>query len=220
MRNPPYIKNTSDFLHKLKPITEVPKNSHLVTLDVKSLYTSIPNSEGIKAEKISHENFTKKIIATKVTTTFLALILTLKNFIFNSKHFLQTKGCAMGTICAPSYANLFIELFERKYIYPLIERKSLTYFRYIDDIFLIWTGTKKELDQFFKDLNEKHPSIEFDHKASQNHIVFLDTEIYLHNDKLHLKLCRKETDQQHYLHIKSEHPKLSKIVYLTVKPSK
>ena len=56
---PSYIKDTSDFLRKLKPITEVPENSYLITLDVKSLYTSIANYEGIKAVKISQENFTK-----------------------------------------------------------------------------------------------------------------------------------------------------------------
>ena len=44
---PSYIKDTSDFLRKLKTITEVPEDSYLVTLDVKSLYTSIQNSEGI-----------------------------------------------------------------------------------------------------------------------------------------------------------------------------
>ena len=95
----------------------------------------------------------------------------------------------MGTICAPSYANIFIDQFERKNIYPLTEGKSSTYFIYIDGIFLIWTGTKNELDQFFKDLN----------KASKNCITFLDTEIYLNNGKLRTKIYRKETDQQHSL---------------------
>ena len=85
-------------------------------------------------------------------------------------------------------------------------RKIITYFKYISNIFLIWTGTKNELDQFFKDLSKKHPSIKFDYNASKNHIVFLDSEIYLHNFKLHRKLYREENDQQHYLHIKSEHP--------------
>ena len=37
--------------------------------------------------------------------------------------------------------------------------------------------------------------------------MFLDAEIYLHNSKLHTKIYRKETNQQHYLHIKSEHSK-------------
>ena len=90
----------------------------------------------------------------------------------------------MGTICAPSYANTFMDHFERKCIYPLTEGKSLTYFRYINNIFLIWTRTKNELDQFFKDLSKKHPSIKFDYKASKDCIVILDTEIYLHNGKL------------------------------------
>ena len=44
-------------------------------------------------------------------------------------------------------------------------------------MFLIWTGTKNELDQFFKDLNEKHPSIKFYCKSLNDRIVFLDTEI-------------------------------------------
>ena len=204
---PSYIKDTRDFLRKLKAITEVPENFYLVTLDVKSLYASIPNSEGIETVKISHENFTRKAIATKVITTFVALILTLNNFIFNLKNFLQTKGCALGIICAPSYANIFMDHFERKYIYPSIEGKSWTYFRYIDDILLIWTEAKNELDQFFKDLNKTYPSIIFDYKSLKDHIVFLDTEIYLHNGKLHTNIYRKETDRQNYLHTKYEHPK-------------
>ena len=106
----------------IKPTTEVPESSYIIRLDVKSLYTSIPNSEGVKAVKISHENFTKKTITTKVITTFLALNLNLNNFILNSKQFLQTnmetvfaliKGCAMETICAS------------------IQGKSLPYFRYM-----------------------------------------------------------------------------------------
>ena len=35
--------------------------------------------------------------------------------------------------------------------------------------------------------------------ASKNRIAFPDTQIYLHNDKLHTKIYRKEIDRQHYL---------------------
>ena len=58
-------------------------------------------------------------MATNVITTFLALILTLNNLIFNSINYLQTKDCAMGTICAPSYANIFMDHFEKNLIYHL-----------------------------------------------------------------------------------------------------
>ena len=57
-------------------------------------------------------------IYTYIITTFLALILTLNNFIFDCIHYLQIKGCAMVTIRAPAYANIFMASFELKYIYP------------------------------------------------------------------------------------------------------
>ena len=55
--------------------------------------------------------------------------------------------------------------FEGKYIYQLKEGKSLTYFRYFDAIFLIWTRRQNELDQFFEDLNKRHPSIKLDYRT-------------------------------------------------------
>ena len=67
-----------------------------------------------KGCKKSLDNHPKQAVVTKVITTFLALILTLSNFIFNSNNYRHTKGCAMGTICAPSYSNIFMDHFEKK----------------------------------------------------------------------------------------------------------
>ena len=113
------IKDTNDFTNKINNFP-VPPNSLLVTMNVKSLYTSAPNDEGIASVKNKHDRYLKRTIPTKIIATFLALILTLNNFIFNLKFYLQTKGCAMGTICAPSYANIFMSEFLKKCIYPLI----------------------------------------------------------------------------------------------------
>ena len=40
---------TKDFPTKLSHVQQIPQESLLVTLDVKSLYTNIPNIESIKA---------------------------------------------------------------------------------------------------------------------------------------------------------------------------
>ena len=45
-------------------------------MDVKSLYTSIPNSEGISAVKVAYESYPEKSVTTKVIITFLSLIKT------------------------------------------------------------------------------------------------------------------------------------------------
>ena len=87
----------------------------MVSLDVKSLYTSIPNAQGIKEVKETFDKHTRKNMATKVITTFLALILTLSNFMLNWKHYLQIKGYAMSTIRERFYANVFMDHFEKKY---------------------------------------------------------------------------------------------------------
>ena len=172
-----------------------------------ALYTSIPNPEGIKAVKKSLDNHPKRTVATKVITTFLAVILTLNNFIFSSTNYLQTKGCAMGTICAPSYANIFMDNFEKKLMYPFIKEFSLIYIRFIDDIFFIWTGNKKDLLKFLNELNTKHESIKFKFQISKTSITFLDTEVYIKNNKLYTKTYRKKTNRQIFLSINSEHLK-------------
>ena len=81
---------------------KIPDNSMLVTMDVRSLYTNIPNKEGIEAVETTLK---RKNIGTTIISTFLRLVLTLNNFVFNSQNYLQIKGCAMGTKCAPSYAK-------------------------------------------------------------------------------------------------------------------
>ena len=113
-----------------------------------------------------------------------------------------------GTICAPAYANTFMAQFEKQHIYPYIKNKSILYLRYIEDIFMIWTGTKQELLIFLENLNSKHKTIKFEHNISHSRISFLDTLIYIDkNNTLQTTLYRKPTEQQSYLHAHSYHPK-------------
>ena len=93
---PSYVKDTNDFINKINAVKSVPKNSYLVTMDVRSLYTNIPNAEGISAVKRAFDNYSKKTTSTKVITTFLALIITLNNFVFDCIHYLQRKRMRNG----------------------------------------------------------------------------------------------------------------------------
>ena len=47
-----YVKDTKDFIRKLVQMEEVTEDSLLVTVDLKSSYTNIPNNEGIKPVKM------------------------------------------------------------------------------------------------------------------------------------------------------------------------
>ena len=193
---PSYIKDTKAFINKIDNFA-VPPHAFLVTMDVKS---SIPNNEGIASVKKKY-NYPNKTIPTKIIARFLALMMTLNNFIFNSKFYLQIKGCVTGTICAPSCPNL------KKNIYSQIKDKSVIYLRYIDNIFMVWIKSKSELRHFMNEINQKHQSVKSDFKFSQEIIEFLDTLVHIDSkNRLETTLYKKPTDCQNYLDAKSAHP--------------
>ena len=51
--------------------------------------------------------------------------------------------------------------------------QPLIWKRYIDDIFMIWTGSKSQL---IRNLNQFHPSIKFTHEILDTNVAFLDLE--------------------------------------------
>ena len=162
---PSYVKDTTDFLQKLRSLPEkLPRYTFLVTMDVRSLYTNIPNEEGIEVVKLylraRAQPGDRKL--SQVIANFLTLILTLNNFQFNDENYVQTNGASMGTKCAPTYVTLFMGKFEETHILPRIREMILLYIRFIDDIFFLWKGSERKLLQFFDEINSVHPTIKFD----------------------------------------------------------
>ena len=73
---------------------------------------------------------------------------------------------------------------------------------------MIWRGTKVELMTLIKELNEKHKTMKFDIQISPRKIAFLYAMLNKdENNNMRTTLHRKPTDQQAFLHAKSEHPR-------------
>ena len=94
------------FINKLENVKDTSKDSILVSLDVKALYTYIPNHEGIETVKETLNNQAKKPIATQVIIKFLTLKLTLHNFVFSGINYIQKKGRALFHNLACKSENL------------------------------------------------------------------------------------------------------------------
>ena len=142
------------------------------------------------------------------------VILTMNNFVFDDEHFIQQHGTAMGTRMAPSFANLFMREFERKALEGYVDKPFL-WFRYIDDILMVWTHGNEKLESFMAYLNSIHPTIKFTSKRSTISIPFLDVKILLENGKIETDLYCKPTDKQYLLHSSSHpyHTKKSILLY-------
>ena len=108
--------------------TATPGHHFLFTMDVKSLYTVIPNDCGLQDKRDIKEP------STSTLTRLAELVLTLNSFSFNNEYYRQLGGVALGRRMGPNYACLFVGYVEQQI------REQYTGFipqlhkRYIDDI--------------------------------------------------------------------------------------
>ena len=85
-------------------------------MDITSLYTVIPNGEGLLALKHFFDLRTVKEQSSETLLRLAELVLTLNCFSFADSYYKQIKGVAMGTKMGPIYANLFVGYIEHKFL--------------------------------------------------------------------------------------------------------
>ena len=198
------IKNSGDFISKTKNLGTIPDTAILVTADLVGLYHSIPREAGLRAIR---EALDKQEVKCIPTEDLLKTWFALKNsyFEFKSKIKQQVSGTAIVTKFAPPYACLFMDKFATSFL-ETQQLQPLVWFRYIDDIFFIWTHGEEKLKIFLNSLNEFDPCIKFTYESNKESIAFLDIKVSLRNGKVFTDLYVKPTDQHQYIHYLSAHP--------------
>ena len=106
---------------------------------------------------------------------------------------------------APSYANLFMGKLQREFLRTQ-DIEPRVWWRFVDDIFAIWTHGEQALCRFIESLNRYHPTIKFNAAWSAEQVMFLDTTVYLKDGQIGTDLYTKPTDKHQYLHVDSCHP--------------
>ena len=203
-----YIKNSYHFIQKIKNLNILP-NTYFVTGDITSLYTNMQHDITISnIKKILHK-YPSRNRPDKFILQILELILKNNDFEFNNEVYLQTCGCPMGKIIGPAAANIYLIDFDEAALNDF-KIKPEVFFRYLDDIFLLWNGTLEELKEYETFLNSLIPGIKITLEANLHAINFLDINIYKKyvDNKIELatRIYVKPTDTQNLLHTKSFHP--------------
>lgn len=83
---PLFVKDTNDFLHKLKSMETLPEGAILVSLDVVGLYPHIPHAEGLEAIRHALNERENQEIPTSLIVDLAELVLKNNNFEFNGSH--------------------------------------------------------------------------------------------------------------------------------------
>uniref|UniRef100_A0A8C5PDK2 Reverse transcriptase domain-containing protein n=1 Tax=Leptobrachium leishanense TaxID=445787 RepID=A0A8C5PDK2_9ANUR len=209
----PLVIKTQSFIwdskNVLRRITELSFTGPIVlfTWDVTSLYTSIPNREGMTAiqDALLKHLFPEEHIS--FLMKLVEIVLHNNIFLFGDTVYKQCRGTTMGSNMAPAYANLYMDAFENQFIYPhqFFINFVHTWWRYIDDVFGIWTGTETDLT-FLTQMNTVNAHIKFTMISNPLEINFLDLTLRVEGTHLVSDLFVKPTDRNSLLHYSSFHP--------------
>ena len=197
----------------------------LVSLDIESMYTNMSLELGKSACKEfldSRSTSTGDPDMLKVSTWSIleALDLCVKNnfFQFNSKTYQQRGGVGTGIKLAPPFTCLGVGKFEELAFNSENELLKLVMWwkRYIDDIIMLFKGTKEQCEVFVNWLNSLIPGIiKFKFEYSKTQVEFLDLSLRIENGRIETNLYVKPTNMQLFLDYYSNHPQHCKegIIY-------
>lgn len=217
-KNNYYIKDSFSFKDFISSVN-IPNNYKLVSLDVVSLYTNIPNDIVTKILKEKwntlkeHTSLTQDIFIESVN-----LALTNNYFQFKNLFYQQLDGCAMGSPISSTVAQLVLEYLEEKVLND-IKTPVIFFKRYVDDCLIAIPEDK--IDEVLDAFNKFHPKIQFTSEIETNNkINFLDMTLIRqkNNENLKTKWYTKNTWSGRYLNYNSNHPtsqKNSVIIGLT-----
>lgn len=194
----------------LDAITTIPANAVIFCADVKSLYPSIPIQFGLHAVHTLLQRF--NVPDVDFIIALLQWILNHNYLSFENNIYKQISGTAMGTPCAPSYANLVLFFIEEPL---LLKHTPLLYQRYLDDIFAIFP-CKEIAEQYGYAFNQICPEIQLDAITIGNNGIFLDLNVSLpttlpssskEGHPLTIKLYQKPSNKYLYIPPTSSHHK-------------
>ena len=218
---PSFLQDTKHVLQLIEKINQHVENGEasltgvaLVTLDVESMYNNMTEELAGGASREFLEGGrggSPEVLKVETDSILEALELCLKNnfFSFNDKIFQQTGGVGTGIKLAPPYACLGMGKFEQeafKKDCSLLDQIML-WKRYIDDILMLFRGSKQDCENLVTWLNSLYPGvIKFKYEYSTEMVEFLDLQIMVENGKLETNLYIKPSNLQLYLDYFSNHP--------------
>ena len=156
--------------------TEVTADTYLLTFDVESLYPCIDQVDCVLAcaEAVQGSSMQRSMVG-----DFVQYILQNNIVQVEGKYYRQKSGGAMGTNFLPQAAQLYLAI---KWEQPLKAKLGAAFpsvfKRFIDDGFVIFTGSLQALHAFVAVLNDQLPNINITHKFSQFQVDFMDLVVY------------------------------------------
>ncbi|BHF77158.1 hypothetical protein SprV_0502026100 [Sparganum proliferum] len=198
------VSSSAQSLEKLKGVNLHP-NEVIVSFDVTSLFTSIPQDLAIETIELLHHS---KYDETENRLGHAQILQLLKlcfrtYFTFDGTVYEQVKDTPMGSPISGFIAEAVLQQLESLVFQ---HHKSKLWARYVDDTFVVIE--RDQLLTFKERLNAVFPDIQFTMEEEENNqLAFLDVLVCRKDcGGLETKVFRKATNTMQVLHFNTNHP--------------
>lgn len=170
------VRDTKSLVNDLETRTVTEPHGIFVTADIASLYTNIDTQRGLQLVRLflteqlvdeRHSNLIMDLLRFVMDNSYLS---------FRGQLFHQRDGTAMGTACAPSYANIVVYMLERPVVELLAPTGLFFYRRYLDDL-LAFVAPEKAQELQLR-MNALDPKLVFEFVSNEAAAEFLDLHIH------------------------------------------
>ena len=191
-------------------LMEIPfKNDlKLASFDITNMYTNIPTHELTDIIKFLFKQNSIDPTTQTELNEICNTILTQNYFRFSNIQCSQKQGLVMGAPSSSILPQVYLHFLENTQIYNiLIQHQIIGYFRYVDDILIVYSDENTDIHKVLDLFNNISPTLTFTIEKEQNNSInFLDISIHK-NQKLYYL--------QKTYHYRHHHPKWFKSSHRT-----
>ena len=188
----------------------------LISFDIINLYTNIPILETIDILRtVLIRTAILNIQQINELLSVLKILLLQNYFTYDGKFFIQEEGLAMASPLSGLLAEVYLNFYENKYLLSTnntLSKNIISYTRYVDDTFIVFDGTDRQIDKLLSYMNGLNSKIKFTMELECNGCLnFLDLSVRKENNSLTYKVYRKPTTTDMVINAHSYHPETQKL---------
>jgi hypothetical protein len=199
----------------MKDLANIPyvPGLRLASLDISNMYTNISINELLNIMEDMCINNGLEPTPRQEILRITRLIVTQNYFKFQDKTYIQKKGLAMGAPTSSFLSEIFLQHIENTKIVNILHSSKIEgYYRYVDDIIIIYNESHTDIEEVQRSFNDITPSLNFTLECEKDgEINFLDLTLTRKENELSFDIFRKHTTTDTIIPQDSCHPMEQKI---------
>ena len=177
----PHVYNVQNSVHLMKDLSEIPYNPDLriASLNISNMYTNIPTKDLLNIIQNICENNGLESAVKQEILSLTRLIIMQNYFRFQNRTYIQKSGLAMGAPSSSILSEIYLQFMENTKIFEILKNFKIEgYYRYVDDILIIYNKNHTNKEEVYMQFNNMTHDLKFIlEQEKDKRLNFLDVTI-------------------------------------------